>query len=334
MSTERGSRGPAGAAADDGLPGGSASGPHGDGEGEARGRPASGPRGDGSADASGPRGGDAPSSWRAEVSGAARRALAALREHPRHLVLAALVIGLLLPHAGAAIVVPAALVATLAGRALPACLAVAALLGGASLADARLAALDAGVVANSHGRALTARAVVLEPVRERAAGPAVARIRLLEGLGAGEQVVMRVRRNAYAGRLWSPPRSGGAAASGRTRPVAPARGWPEVGDVVVVRGKIEPLGAFDAYQARRNAHARDRRDARRPDRRAARRRPRSARRHSARGRAGAGERPRGARGRAAAWHGPRRGRVADAGRQGRLPGARDSRTSSPSAART
>ena len=162
--------------------------------------------------------------------------------------------GLLLPHAGAAIVVPAALVATLAGRALPACLAVAALLGGASLADARLAALDAGVIANSHGRALTARAVVLEPVRERAAGPAVARIRLLEGLGAGEQVVMRVRRNAYAGRLWSSPSSGGAAAPGRTRPVAPARGWPEVGDVVVVRGKIEPLGAFDAYQARRNAH--------------------------------------------------------------------------------
>jgi competence protein ComEC len=70
-------------------------------------------------------------------------------------------------------------------------------------------------------------------------------VRLLEGLGAGEQVVLRVRRNAYAGRLWSPAPPGST---------GPARGWPEVGDVIVVRGKLEPLGAFDAYQARRNAH--------------------------------------------------------------------------------
>ncbi len=94
-------------------------------------------------------------------------------------------------------------------------------------------------------------------MRERAAGPAVARVRLLEGLGAGEQVVMRVRRNAYAGRLWWP---GGRARRGRRQArasgaAAGPRGWPEVGDIILVRGKLEPLGVYDAYQARRNAHA-------------------------------------------------------------------------------
>ena len=203
-----------------------------------------------------------------DLAAAVRRALAALREHPRHVVLAALAVGLLLPAAGPAIILPAAVVAVLAGRALPAVAAVAALLGGAAIAEQRLVALDAGVLANAHGRAITARAVVLEPLRERAAGPAVARVRLLEGLGAGEQAVMRVRRNAYAGRLWSAeaPRVAGEAerrgdariaggAPRRGTSTAPARGWPEVGDIVVVRGKLEPLGRYDAYQARRNAHA-------------------------------------------------------------------------------
>ena len=220
--------------------------------------------------------------------------LATLRAHPRHLVLAALVAGLLLPHAGPALVLPAAIIAALAGRVPVAAAAVAALLAGAGIADARLAALDEGVLAHSTGRATTARAVVLEPLRERAAGPAVARIRLLEGLGAGEQAVLRVRPSAYAGRLWSPddelggalgapgpddgasatprrgdgtpaaprrgdgepeaaPRRGYEPASPDTR--APSRGWPEVGDVVLVRGTIEPLGTYDAYQARRSAHA-------------------------------------------------------------------------------
>ena len=69
---------------------------------------------------------------------------------------------------------------------------------------------------------------------------------------------MRVRRNAYAGRLWQPgDRAQRVAATPREAraSAAPARGWPEVGDIILVRGKLEPLGVYDAYQARRNAHA-------------------------------------------------------------------------------
>ena len=72
---------------------------------------------------------------------------------------------------------------------------------------------------------------LLEPVRERVSGPAVARVRLLDGPGAGEQAVLRVRGSAYAG------------------------AWPEVGEVLRVDGRVAPLGRFDAYQRRRNAHA-------------------------------------------------------------------------------
>ena len=225
-------------------------------------------------------------------------------------MLLALVAGLLLPLAGSAMVVPAALVATLAGRRVPALVAVAAVLGGASLADARLAALDAGVARQCTAGPSTARAVVLEPVRERAAGPAVARVRLLEGPGAGEQVVLRVRRNAYAGRLWSPPRSGGAAAPGRAA-VAPARGWPEVGDVVVVRG-VEPLGARCVSAAPQRARARSpRRASCRPASGAA-ASPGRWTASGARPSAGSSSGLARAGGGAAARHGARRGRAADA----------------------
>src|SRR4029079_18525620 len=76
-----------------------------------------------------------------------------------------------------------------------------------------------------------ARATLREPVRERVSGPAVARVRLLDGPGAGEQAVLRVRAYAYEGP------------------------WPEGGEVLRITGRVAPLGAFDAYQRRRNAHA-------------------------------------------------------------------------------
>ena len=104
-----------------------------------------------------------------------------------------------------------------------------ALVAGAAFTAARLSALDAGVLAASTGRAIDTRAVVLEPVKERAIGPAVARVRLIDGLGAREQAVLRF--------------------------AAPLRPWPEVGDIVAVRGLVAPLGFADAYQRRRNAHA-------------------------------------------------------------------------------
>ncbi|HEY6889670.1 MAG TPA: ComEC/Rec2 family competence protein, partial [Solirubrobacter sp.] len=123
----------------------------------------------------------------------------------------------------------------LAGRPLVAVLAVAALAAGSLFADARLTALDAGVLSASYGRTVQTRATVLEPVHERTVGPAVARVRLLDGLGAGEQAVLRIRTGTYRA-------AGGAA-------------WPEVGDIVSVSGTVAPLGFADAYQRRRNAHA-------------------------------------------------------------------------------
>src|SRR4051794_10767523 len=168
----------------------------------------------------------------AAVTGLAARGLAAARAHPRHVVLAALVAGLLLVAGGPLAVLAAALAAAaLAGRRPVAVLAAAAAIGGAGIAHARLAALDAGVLARMHGQRIATRVTLLEPVRERVSGPAVARVRLLAGPGAGEQAVLRVRGYAYDG------------------------AWPEVGEELRVDGRVGPLGRFDAYQRRRNAHA-------------------------------------------------------------------------------
>ena len=164
--------------------------------------------------------------------GVVSRGLAGVRAHPRHLVLAALVAGLLLVTAGTAAALVAALVAgALAGRRPVAVVAAAAAIGGAGIAHARLDALDAGVLARMHGQRIAARVTLLEPIRERVSGPAVARVRLLDGPGAGEQAVLRVRGYADEG----------------------AR--PEVGEELRVDGRVAPLGRFDAYQRRRNAHA-------------------------------------------------------------------------------
>ena len=102
---------------------------------------------------------------------------------------------------------------------------------GALVADLRIAALDGGPLPRMHGRSLAARAVLLEPVRERAVGPAVARARLVDGPARGEVAVLRVRADAHAG------------------------AWPGVGEIVAVEGEVAPLGAFDAYQRRRGADA-------------------------------------------------------------------------------
>ena len=135
---------------------------------------------------------------------AAARALAAIREHPRHLVLAALVVGLLLGRASAAaIVLAGAAFAAAARRPRVAPLAAVAVLAGASFADARLSALDAGVLASLHGRTIATRAVVLEPVRDRAAGPSVARVRLLDGPGAGEQAVTPLEPGVATVAAWA-----------------------------------------------------------------------------------------------------------------------------------
>jgi competence protein ComEC len=190
---------------------------------------------------------------------------ASIAAHPRHVLLFAATAGLLLgplsstttlaAAAAAAVVVLAAgaeardpaapaprlreppptavrrRVAT-AGASLPiAIAAAAALLIGALVADLRTAALDGGPLPRMHGRAIVARAVLLEPIRERVVGPAVARARLTDGPAQGDVAVLRVRADAHAG------------------------SWPGVGELVAVEGEVAPLGAFDAYQRRRGADA-------------------------------------------------------------------------------
>jgi competence protein ComEC len=183
------------------------------------------------------------------MSLAATRAAAVLARHPRHLLLFAFVAGLLaepLSRPAAAVTAVAGAVVgvcasrasaraaparrlALAGPGLAAGAAVA-VLAGAVVAAERVAAFERGALPRLHGRFLAVEAVVLEPVRERGLGPAVARMRLLGGPAPGEQAVVRIRAR-------------------RGRP------WPGVGEVVRLRGTVTPLGRFDAYQRRRGALA-------------------------------------------------------------------------------
>jgi competence protein ComEC len=185
-------------------------------------------------------------------------AAGAIRQHPRHVLLFALTAGLLTgPVSPEATLAAAALIATIVAlaRAVPATeaeavaalsarppgallpaarsssrsvvslVAAAAVLAGAVVADVRLRALEGGPLPQMHGRWVDARGVLLEPVRVRPRGPAVARARL-PGLG---DAVLRVREPA--------------------RP----RAWPGVGEIVAVAGRVAPLGRFDEYQRRRGA---------------------------------------------------------------------------------
>ena len=226
---------------------------------------------------------------------AAPRALVAVaRGHPRHVVLFALACGLALGPLSPAATVGAALLAGFAARGKVALLAVAAVLGGATLADARLTALDAGSLRAMTGQRWEGTAALLEPVR-RHGTHASARVRLHD-LDEVAVARLRVPRGAAAAPGSSGPGSAGPASSaaasapaasgpgsagpassaaasapaasgpGSAGPASSAaasasaassgaRAWPEVGAIVAVAGRVAPLGEFDAFQARRGAHA-------------------------------------------------------------------------------
>ena len=170
------------------------------------------------------------------MSGAAPRvaravtpALATLRAHPRHLVLSALVAGLV---AGPLAAPPTVLLlgiaaAALAGRAPLALLAAAAVLAGALGAQGRLHALDRTQLAPFLGTTVTARVLLLEQPRPVRFGH-TALVRLRDG--RGERVMLRIGRDV----AWPP---------------APT------GALVDVRGRLRPLGPFERHYARRAAHA-------------------------------------------------------------------------------
>jgi competence protein ComEC len=163
--------------------------------------------------------------------GWARNGRHSVVRHPRHLVLAALLAGLILGPIWPSGVLLAALAAlSLAGRAGVALAAAAAVMGGAALAQARSATLDAHAVQGAVGEHVVADGVLLEPVRHRLSGMRAARLRLVGG------------------------RADGAIATAR---VSPGARWPahvEVGDTLVLAGRLAGLADHESHQRRRGAH--------------------------------------------------------------------------------
>jgi competence protein ComEC len=152
--------------------------------------------------------------------------LAELRSRPLHVCVAAAVVGLLAGPRAPAAVLAAPLACPLVGRRPAGALALAAaLLGGALVADARLAALDHTTLTPRLGHAATVRVWLLEPARPRPFGGRTAIARL-----GRERVLVRT--------------------SGRVP-------WPgaRVGQELVVDGALEPLRPADAWLRPRNVHA-------------------------------------------------------------------------------
>ncbi len=170
----------------------------------------------------------------------AGEALADLRARPRHLLLGALVAGLLLAPAAPRLVLLAALAAAaLAGRPSLALLSAAAVAAGALGAHARLAALDRTELPPLLGRTVVVRVVLLEQPRPvRFGRVALAQVRALAAAGgaggrmtgAGERLMLRIGERVA---------------------------WPaaSTGALVDVRGRLRALGPFEQYMRLRGAHA-------------------------------------------------------------------------------
>ena len=152
--------------------------------------------------------------------------------HPRHLLLALLVAGLLAgPRSPPALLAAAMAALTLARTGTLALGAVAALLAGAAIAEARLAALDRSALAPLINREVQLTATLLEHPRRRTFGVRVAAARLLSGAGRGERVLLL--------------------AAARVR-------WPQhaqPGTGLQIRGRMARLAPYDDHERRRNAHA-------------------------------------------------------------------------------
>ncbi|CAA9502776.1 MAG: Late competence protein ComEC, DNA transport [uncultured Solirubrobacteraceae bacterium] len=151
-------------------------------------------------------------------------AQAALARHPRHLLLAALAAGLLAGPSSAVALAAATALVLVTVRETPLVFGtLAALLAGAAVGDARLAALDRSELAPGD---VTARVTLLEHPRTRSFNTRVAAAQL-----RGERVLVK----------------------------APARvAWPRVvapGIIVAIEGRLAALGPHDAHERRRGAHA-------------------------------------------------------------------------------
>lgn len=163
------------------------------------------------------------------LAGSASEALRAVRERPRHLLLAALVAGLLTAgHGWGAIVTASALLAALAGRPLLAVAVAVLALGAAAGAHARLRALDATTLRPLLGRTLSARATLLEQPRPS-----------LRGRRALAELQRRGRPPERVLLLFFRPLPSGAGE----------------GDVLSLQGRLSALGPRQSDAVRRGAHA-------------------------------------------------------------------------------
>ncbi len=156
-----------------------------------------------------------------------------VRDHPRHLVLFALALGLVSGAWAPWLLVPIALVAViLAGHPGVALAAVVAVIGGGLGAEARCEAIRTGTLPARVGAPLRARMTLLEPLRERASGQLVARVAPSDGPARGEPLLLRLRSRALVTGLRVDP-----------------------GDVLDVRGRLQRLDRWDVVQRRRGALA-------------------------------------------------------------------------------
>lgn len=184
---------------------------------------------------------------RVRAEAAAPTALDALHAHPRHVVLAALVTGLLAgPLAAPPTVLLLALAAAmLAGRPPLALLAGTAVLVGALGAQARVQALDRTSLPLYFGATATARVVLLEQPRPvRFGHTALVELRALVPDDA-------------AGASALPPRPDSAAGERVMLRIGQDVAWPpeRTGALVDIRGRLRALGPFEQHYARRGAHA-------------------------------------------------------------------------------
>lgn len=169
---------------------------------------------------------------------AASAALDQLRARPRHLLLGALVAGLLAaPLAPRLVPLLALAAAALAGRPALALLVGAAVLAGGIGAHARLAALDRTQLTPLLGTTVVAQAVLLEQPRP---------------VRFGHVALVQLR--------WAAPAAGGAPVGADERAmlrIGERVAWPaaRTGAILALRGRLRALGPFEQYERRRNAHA-------------------------------------------------------------------------------
>jgi competence protein ComEC len=199
-------------------------------------------------------------------SGPGARALDELRARPRHLVLGALVAGMLVaPLAPRLVLLAAGAAAVLGGRRGLALAAAVAVLAGALGAQARLAALDRTVLPPLFGTTVEARVVLLEQPRPARFG-ATALAQLRASRPAAPPLAAAGASGSGAVAVASAPDPAGAApAAGASRGagervllrIGSRVAWPPAatGAIVALRGRLGPLSPFESYQRPRGAHA-------------------------------------------------------------------------------